>query len=360
MRIPDVTEWEFVLWLGPPLAVATFALLQSVRAGAVAPAVSVVLVASVLAAGGFVMADHGGDAVGFDVYLAHVAAASALEDGENPYSDAVRYPDGSPTAEEGAFLEGYSYPPVALWAYALTAWLTGDPRWLNLVAWAGVMVVLLWRLYRTRPDWVVLFALVLAVSPAWRLIVFSGWTEPLTIGLLVAAACAWRRSPVVSGILLGLALASKQYMILLAPLLLLHRDPNQVRRLVPAGAIAFATLVPYAWWDLGLLIDRLVLRPLSIGHRPDTQSLTGLLERVGLSPDIPVVVAIVAAIAMSWAASRTPRGPDTFLLAAAQVLGVFFLLSLGFANYWFLAAGLLVAGAAFVPDTRSQSIEAPP
>jgi hypothetical protein len=356
-RIPDATGIELAIWMGPPAAIAVVGLARHVRRRAIAPMASLVLVAAVVAAALGLMADHAGTNVGVDVYLSHVAAADALADGENPYTDAVRYPNGSPFAEEGAVLEGYGYPPVALWAYAISTWLTGDPRWLNVTAWVVVVCAVLWRVYRHRRDLVIPFALVLAVAPAWRLVVFTGWTEPLTIGLLVAAAFAWRRTAIGSGILLGLALASKQYMILLVPLLLLHRDRDQVRRVATAGVTALASLVPYAVADFGLFVDRLVTRPLSFGYRPDTQSLPGLLDRLGATPDIPVVVAVAAVVVVSWAVTRAPRGPDTFLIGTAVVMGVFFLLSLGFANYWFFVSGVLVAGAAFVPVREASPVE---
>jgi hypothetical protein len=357
IRIPNVTGLEVGLWLVLPAALASFGLASAVRQESIAPAAALTLIAAVIAAAAWVMVDHAGTNVGVDVYLSHVAAADALADGENPYTDAVRYPNGSPFADEGSVLEGYGYPPVTLWAYAVSTWLTGDPRWLNVAAWVTVIGSVLWRLYRHRPDLVVPFALVLAVAPAWRLIVFTGWTEPLTIGLLVAAAFAWRRTAIGSGILLGLALASKQYMILLVPLLLLHRDRDQVRRVATAGVTALASLVPYAVADFGLFVDRLVTRPLSFGYRPDTQSLPGLLDRLGATPDIPVVVAVAAVVVVSWAVTRAPRGPDTFLIGTAVVMGVFFLLSLGFANYWFFVSGVLVAGAAFVPVREASPVE---
>ena len=353
MGIPDVTGLELAIWMAPPVVIAAVGVARYVRRKDISPVTSLVLVAAVATAGVGVMIDHAGTNVGVDVYLSHVAAADALGDGENPYTDAVRYPNGSPFAEEGAVLEGYGYPPVTLWAYAVSTWLTGDPRWLNVTAWVAAVCAVLWSLYRRRPDLVIPFALVLAVAPAWRLVVFTGWTEPFTISLLVAAAFAWRRTAVGSGILLGLALASKQYMILLVPILLLHRDRGQVRRVATAGATAVATLLPYALADFALLVDRLVTRPLSFRYRPDTQSLPGLLDRLGVSPDIPVVVAVAAVLVVSWAVTRTPRGPDTFLVGTAVVMAVFFLLSLSFANYWFFASGMLVAGAAFIPGSTA-------
>lgn len=356
--VPEITGLEFGVWRVPPAAVAVLGLFGLLRRMVAAHSAAFLLVASVVIVAGGVMAEHAGSNVGVDVYLAHVAAADALADGENPYTDAVRYPNSSPYAPEGEVLEGYGYPPVTLWAYAVATWLTGDPRWLNVVAWVGVVVALLWHLHRERRDLVVSFALVLAVAPAWRLLVFTGWTEPLTIALLVGAAFIWRRTPIGSGILLGLALASKQYMILLLPILLLHRDRGQVRRLVTAGVTAAATLVPYALADLATYLDRLVTRPLALGYRPDTQSLPGLLDRLGVDPFIPLVVAVLAVLVVTWSVTRNPRGPDTFLIGAAVVMGVFFLLSLGFANYWFFVSGILVAGAAFVPVRATAEVTA--
>lgn len=354
--IPEIDGLELAVWMVPPAAIALIGLFGLLRRGGVTQSATLLLIAGVVVAALTVMADFAGTNVGVDVYLSHVAAADALAEGENPYTDAVRYPNGSPFAEEGAVLEGYGYPPVTLWAYAVTTWLTGDPRWLNVAAWVGVMGAVLWRVYQRRRELVVPFAVVFAVAPAWRLIVFTGWTEPLTIALLVAAAFAWRRTAIGSGLLLGLALASKQYMILLVPLLLLHRDRGQVKRLAAAAAAAAVTLLPYAVANLEVFVDRLVVRPLSFGYRPDTQSLPGLLDRLGVSPDIPIVVAFAAVLVVSRAVTRSSRGAGTFLVGAAVVTATFFLLSLGFANYWFFVAALLVTGAAFDVSEKSDPI----
>jgi hypothetical protein len=347
-RIPAVTPSEMMLWLGPPLllAVAALAARDAVQRAKVVAAV--VLWVALFAAGVGVMSDHAQSEVGIDVYLAHLSAATALEEGENPYTDAVRYPDGSPFAEPGTIVEGYGYPPVALWSYAIATWLTGDPRWLNVVVWAAVVGGVLVRVYRHHNQWVLPVALVLAVAPAWRLMVFTGWTEPLTLGLLLSAAFVWRRSWLWSGVLLGLALASKQYMVLLAPLLLLHRDEDQVSRLGTAGATVMLTFLPFVT-DLRALIDSLITRPLSFGYRSDTQSLPRLLDEIGIGPEVPTLAALAVVVLVSWAMTRVVRGPDTFLVAASVVLASFFFLTLGFANYWFLVAGMLVVGAAFLP-----------
>ena len=338
VRIPEITPPELLAWLVPPAAVAASMIVRPhIEHRNVVVGVLIVVVAGI---GAVVMVEHAQSPVGVDVYLAHQSAAEAMSEGENPYSEAVRYPNGSPYAAEGEVLEGYAYPPVTLWAFAASTWLTGDPRWLNVALWIATLSAVACKGIRSGSAVTAAVVVVLAAAPAWRLVVFTGWTEPLTIALLAVAALTWKRSPIGSGVALGLALASKQYMVLLLPLLLLHRDDEHRPRTATAILTAGVTLIPYAVLDLGLLIDRLVLRPMSLPFRPDSQNLVAAVGGFEGGQSVLTGLALVAVLVVSWHFGRSATGQDTFLLGSAAALGIFFLLTLAFANYWFFVAAL--------------------
>ncbi len=342
--IPDIGALGYLAWLGPPALTAAAMFVRGRTFGWADPLVAGVLIAAVAAAGVVVMVEHGGADVGTDVYLAHLAGAAAIADGVHPYSDAVQYPDGSPFAPEGAIFEGYAYPPLTLWAYAVTTWATGDPRWLNVIAWVGVLAFAGLDLYLKRRELLVPVLVVLAALPTWRLMVFAGWTEPITVALLVAAAAFWRGRTLTSGLLVGLALASKQYMVLLGPVLLFVRDSKSRLRAGIAVLTAIATLVPYFVSDPASLVEKMVLGASAMGFRTDSQSLAVWLGSYGPAQ---TVLGLLAVLAVGWLMGRQAPVPANFMVGVGLSIGAFFLLTLAFSNYWFLVASLVGLSVAF-------------
>jgi hypothetical protein len=307
-------------------------------------------VLSLLVAVGVMVVSIGGEwssPLGSDVYHAHRSAGGALEAGENPYSDAVTFDDGNPFAPEDRVFVGYPYPPVTLSAYGIAGAFT-DPRLISTVAWLGFLGWLGLRAWSSRVDGspsvslsaLLMMSLASVGSEVW----YMAWTEPLTLLLFLVAALTWKKSTTGSGVLLGLALASKQYLILLLPLVALHRDVGWRRRSITAVLTALFTLLLGLLPDPQAFIQATVRNLTLIGFRPDTQSLPGLMNEIGLEVLLPnwvwigLSLVVVAALAVS---SKTRAG---FVTRAGLGLGIAFLLGLAFSNYWFLVAGLLVIG----------------
>ena len=332
------------LWIGAAVTAAVLVAWPRARIRSVGPMLAGGLI--VVLAVGTVLQFHG-NLFGLDVYRSHEAAADALAAGENPYTDAVRVLDGSPNAEEGAVIEGYSYPPVTLVGFSLGDWLGGDPRWATALAIVGGLAL------AVRGSGVKtlgpLVLVILAATPTLRWIVWSGATEPLTFALLIAAVSLWRR-PVAVGLLLGLALATKQYLVILVPLLLFMDERPWKRSWIAVG-VAGSTLLPALLADPQAFWHTLVERPLSLGFRPDTQSISGALDRLGWRVEVPTALMLLAVVAVTWAFARSVPAarPSVLLGGSAVVLSVTFLLSLAFTNYWWLvqwlAAGATVLGA---------------
>ena len=167
--------------------------------------------------------------LGSDVYHAHRLAGAALASGDNPYTDAVTFADGNPFTSSDRVIEGYPYPPVTLSTYALVGAFT-DPRLISAVCWFAFLGWLAFGAWKTQNDEdsriklsvLLLMALAPLASEVW----YMAWTEPLTLSLFLLAAVTWNRSRIWSGVLLGLALASKQYLIFLLPLVLLSSRPG--------------------------------------------------------------------------------------------------------------------------------------
>ncbi len=113
----------------------------------------------------------------------------------------------------------FSYLPFTLVLLAPGRWLLGDVRW-ALVAWtmAGVACVLALGRWRSASAWGA--ALLLLLMPGTTTQVEQAWTEPLLFALLAGWAVLVSRDRAWWAVLpLALALASKQHIALLLPLL---------------------------------------------------------------------------------------------------------------------------------------------
>lgn len=282
---------------------------------------------------------------GFDVYKSHQLAGEALLDGENPYGDAVQTPNGSPHAPEGAVIVGYVYPPVVVGTYGLMAAIA-DPRVVSTVTWLAFLGFMAWGAFgKARPNRNVAAGLfvVLATAPVWPVVWFASWTEPLSLALLVAAAVLWRSKPVPSAVLLGLALASKQYFVFLAPLVLLHKSDRSLQRSLVALGTAAMTIVPALLVDPSAYVMATIGNLTDIGFRPDTQSISGLLARFGVEVILPIWLWALLGLVVATVVARLVTTPGEFITGAALILAVVFVTGQAFPNYWFLVMGLVAA-----------------
>ncbi|MDJ0924438.1 MAG: glycosyltransferase 87 family protein [Acidimicrobiia bacterium] len=274
-----------------------------------------------------------------DVVLINKAGAAALAEAENPYQT-VSVPNTSPYAPPGATFDGYVYPPLALFTYSVSDWALGDTRWVNVLA-AGLFVLLLVRPWRDKEpgiaEYAALGGLIIALLPDLTFLLRFGWTEPMALPFLALAILLWEERPVPSAVFLGLAVASKQYYILLALLLLLWNDEFRWRRVAIVGGVALATMVPFLIADPQAFWDAAIAPQFGFDPRPDSLNVIAL----GFTP--PSWLAAAAGGTVAIVLGLRGGGGAEFALAAAAVLGVGFLFgSQAFANYWFLIIALCV------------------
>jgi len=324
-------------------------------------AVALVLGVSVVTTGALVTREWN-SAVGTDIYRAHRTAGEVLTNGQNPYTDVVRFEDGNPYGE-GRVFEGYPYPPVVLGTYGLAGSVT-DPRLISTVAWLFFLGWLGWRAVQWRSGEASSLSLavlmVLGLSPLNSLIWFMAWTEPLTLALFAVAAILWERYPRSSGVFLGLALASKQYLVFLAPMLVLHRDRGSRPRSVLAAGVAGVTILVGFAPDPPAFLRSTVGNLADIAFRPDTQSLPGLLGDLGLQLNLPNIAWILVGLGVTTLLARSSTTSSGFMIRAGLGLGSAFVLGMAFPNYWFLVAGLLGLGSALdVERAEARAISQP-
>ena len=298
------------------------------------------------------------DGIGIDVYFLHVEAADALANGSNPYTEAVEVPNGAPNAEPGEVITGYVYPPVTAIFYALGQWTLSDPRFTSLFAWILVLALVGIRAVKERRLRNLYLMLLLAAVPGWPLVLRAAWTEPLSLAFLAIAFFLWRR-PVASGIGLGLALASKQYFVVSAPLALLHRDQSWRKRVTVAAIVVAVTVGVALVWDAAAFWSSAIEFHTTTAARTDGSNIVGLLAAFNISWAPPTVVTLGAGLVAASIAGRVSRSRGSFVLAMGLTLAISFLVSSqAFANYWFLIFGLSVLGLATSPNERD-SISAP-
>lgn len=292
-----------------------------------------------------------------DVIAINEAGASALLDGVNPYVAAATQ-NTNRYLDEPALIEGYAYPPLALITYTLSDWLFGDTRWVNALALVAVALILVWpRRWSGEPVPVAVAAVPLAIAllPSLGHVLRQGWTEPISLPLLAAAVYLWRRRPVEAAVLLGLAVATKQYFVLLAPMILLWNDEHRMRRSMIVGGVVALTVAPFLIWDAGSLWDAVVFPSLEAAPRPDSMNLIAL----GITP--PSWASWAAAAAIGVALGLRGGGGSKFAIGVAAVMGSAFLVGFqAFANYWFLIFGLCVIAVGGAYDEHRREVRPAP
>lgn len=309
-----------------------------------------------------------------DVQIFQRDASDALLHGINPYT--ITFPDiyggklpvyGPGLSENGRLNFGYPYPPFAL-TPALVGRVAGDFRYGHLLALtlAGALIAY------TRPGArSVAAAAMLLFTPRGFFVVEAGWTEPLAILMLAAtvfAACrAGRRWGFACAVALGLFLASKQYLVLALPLVLLlpasrprggwiaPSSPasyvrGRVGMLAVALLVAAAVSLPLALWDVGAFMHSAVTLQFHQPFRADALSYLVPLK-VSQGTIAPWWTAFAfAAVAGLLALWRCPRTPAGFSIGVALVLFAFFATSKqAFCNYYVLVLAALCCALAATP-----------
>lgn len=281
-----------------------------------------------------------------DVFAFHEAATKVLQEGESPYK-AARVVNTDPNVAPGTISTGYPYPPISMAPLVASSALFGDSRWILLASWVGMIALLGTRAIASGGA---LFqsVLLLGLFPGFRVTLFVGWTELLLLGvasLLVLGNSepgrlqAWRMA-----VLAALA-SSKQYMVFLAPLVLVVRS-LRIPLSVSAVGLTVATLIPYLLIDPRSVYHALYKNLTAIGDRPDSFSISGMLQTLGLATGgLPRLLWIAMTLVFGYLIARRIRDLSDFILGAAMVLSFAFLTGVAFVNYWLLCAGLVLVGS---------------
>jgi hypothetical protein len=291
-----------------------------------------------------------------DVDTFHRMGIKALAEGHSPYS--VVFPDvyygrgserfyGEGLAVNGFLTFGFPYPPLSILMSAPGELLFGDFRYSHLFAITASGGLIAYA----RPGRIArVAACLLLFTPRVFYVLQTGWTEPLLLLLLSATAfCACRGFHRPLPYLVGLLLASKQYMVLLAPLFLFLLDRPLDRRQVlrfaaKAAGTALAITVPFFLWDPAGFLRSVVVVQFKQPFRPDALSYLAWLlpNRTQLPPGLGLLSLFAAVGLAVWGYFRAPRSPAGMCAGlAAGLMGLFALSKQAFCNYYFLVLGVL-------------------
>jgi hypothetical protein len=283
-----------------------------------------------------------------DVWYSLQGAADAVLHGRNMYTRV--WPD-SPGVKDA-----FTYLPWTAVLLTPAKLLTGDVRW-GLVAaelGAAAVVVVLARPKREQGDRTesgLVAACVLLLLPGTLTQVEQAWTEPLVLLLLAGALLAVDRGRLGTAVVLfALALASKQHIALLLPLLALWR-PFGPRRTLAVAAGATLLVLPWAVRDLPAMWHDTVT--LLVGFHPirfaDTLYLAAIHE-LGWTPPFWLTGALVVAVVASAAVVVRRERPSAARFAAVAALALFganLLNKQAFYNqFWLVGALVLLAWSA--------------
>ena len=328
-----------------------------------------------------------------DVFGLQQRGAELLLSGQNPYS--ALYPNPYDPVETTQFfghwipaLDHYPYPPLSLALSTLSFRLLGDVRWLFLLAHllvAGVLYRLGQRRHNADETWDrgLALACLHLLHPRGFLVIEQSWTEPL----LAAAIALWAgqrvgRAPsapttpaaarprrwVADALLFGVALACKQYALLLLlplciPSLHAHFTPGwsrsqRLRWLVVCLLPLVVSYLPFALAAPADFVEDVVLFQLRQPFRAEALSLPALFYALS-DIKLPGATAALGLALPVWYFARRkpgslPSGTGGFLLLASLLfLGFFATAKQAFCNYYYLLGVLLLL-------TLAQLREAPP
>jgi hypothetical protein len=301
-----------------------------------------------------------------DVWVFQQEACKALLEGRNPYS--MRMPNiyeagifvYAPDLMKGGRLEfGYPYPPLSLFL-ALPGYLIGgDHRYSQLAAIVAAAALT----YFARPGRLGLIgALMILFTSRFFYVLEQAWTEPFVVLGLAGTVFAACRYPKALPYVLGLFLATKQYLLFVPPLVVLLvewpiRWKDLGVMLAKAAAVAALVSLPLILWDVRAFWHSAVTLQAKQPFRNDALSfLVWLYWNVsrGTAESIGTKLAFAGAVAaVPLAIRRWPRTPGGFAAGVGLVYFVFFMFNRqAFANYYFF---VLSAFAVAVATMRSGS-----
>ena len=277
-----------------------------------------------------------GSVPGIDVFVIFQQAANGLLHGANPYDMMFTgVPDGQTS-------NCFNYLPVTFLVTAPSKWLFGDVRWVEAACLLGTGALLTRHVVRRGGSRThVTLAALVALTPGSLLVAQQAWNEPILLLGIVASAVLMERGRWNWAMLpFGLALATKQHLVLLLPLLLFWPKFGW-RRVLGTVGVAAAVSLPWLLANPGRFTQ--CTANFFLGEQAPEKALS-IYRLLPASLQLPVLI-LGLVLAFGIVLWRCPKTPAGFLVGSGTVFVVFDLLNKQtFVNQWWLAATLLVSG----------------
>ncbi len=304
-----------------------------------------------------------------DVFVFQQESSAALLAGKNPYDITFTniYGEGSRVyakelMKDGRLLFGYPYTPMSLYMAVPGYAIAGDHRYSQLAAITLSGLLLAYSGAGLLPK---LAALLLLFTPRIFMIVELGWTEPFVILGLCATLFVACRFPRYTPYVLGLFLATKQYLLFAIPLGILFiprgREREAIVFLGKALVVALVVSAPLVLWNPNAFIHSAITLQLKQPFRNDAltylawywwgfdQPRYGDNPALGLAPRLGWLAFVAVIPAIVLALRKFPRTPAGFAMGMAATYLAFLIFNKqAFCNYYLLVLAAICASAAML------------
>lgn len=297
-----------------------------------------------------------------DVLVSLHGSIHGLLHGQDPYAltfpnvyDAVHtamyYAPGM--VVDGRITYGFAYLPTVLFGY-LPGYLLGDLRYSSALALVGTALI---AHHLSHDRLGRLMSLCLVVSPLPLYVIYiNPWTEPV-IGLVLAMATwsLWAGRARLSAVSLGLLYATKQYLVVALPLLVVLGRLHGRRAVWLTVLVTALVVLPFVIVDPGAFFHSTVQYQLRQRFRPDSISLSvDLATSFGRPPDwVFGLLPLAAGFTASWWTARVlpPTATALALGTGLSLLAVILLSKQAYSNYFLLV--MVAVGLAAIVDNRA-------
>ncbi len=274
-----------------------------------------------------------------DVFDIQKAAPRVLISGHDPYS--VSFLTWS-----GEYYNAFTYGPAVLLLDLPAVLILNDPRYTMIFAEMGTALLLFIMLKRNKymPLATEVIPLLFLFQPRAVFAIEQAWVDPLVVFALTLFVYLlfFRKRLIVSSVVLGVAIASKQYSILLLPFLMKSRWYS-LKQLMVSLASALIVMLPFIVWNFRDFVNDVILLNLIIEPRYDSNSLNSLIHEM-LGVDIPTYVyfALILLLFLTLFRKMTDKPYSIILAGALSTLGMFLLYKLAFLHYYYYAGSLVL------------------
>ena len=307
-----------------------------------------------------------------DVMIFQRDSVRALLTGHNPYALTFSLPEPASAAfyapgivVDGRTQFGYPYLPTSLLWVTPFQLFAGDFRFGHLAA-LTIALLCIGNFQRTRTAR--LAAMALAFSTPTFFVLQIGWTEPVSAMLFCTFLWLHARysdSRPAENWAFGWLLASKQYLVLMLPLLLIlptnYRSIEgkiQWRQIISIVFITAIAVLPFLIWNPNAFLNSAYLLHLRQQLRADALSYPVFLQNWS-ALHLPTMLGFVLPVGALWFCGKyAPRSSAGFAASAALVHFIFFAFNKqAFTNYYFFVLAILYCGIAAHGENTTNSTQ---